>query len=97
MNILHIMMNAAKSYRVTPEEERETKYNRLVSSTLLSFGYVMELLQQNDIADVTEQFENIFGEKKFWKFSKHSSPMVILFSNFFGILLKCNVFWKIYS
>ena len=66
----------ATSFRVIPEEEREAKYNRLVSSTLLSFGYVMEVLQKDDMADVSEHCENIFREKKFWKYSKHKAPMV---------------------
>ena len=63
-------------FRVIPEEEREAKYNRHISSTLLSFGYIMEMLQKDDITNISEEFESIFDEKKFWKFSKHHSPMV---------------------
>lgn len=62
--------------RTIPQEEREAKYNRLISSSLLSFGYIMEMLQKHDISDISEPLESIFEEKKFWKFSRHHSPMI---------------------
>lgn len=64
-------------YRVIPVEEREAKYARYVSSSFLVFNFYLETVG----IDVTD--ESIMAvvkvfliEKKFWKFSKHSSTLV---------------------
>ncbi len=62
--------------RVVPVEERESKYNRLISATLLSTSYLLNNLSQDDVNSLSSEIQDILEEKKFWKFSKHKSAMV---------------------
>ena len=64
------------AFRNVPEEEREAKYNRLISSTLFAMGYLIEMLPKDDLEILADLYHDIFKEKKFWKFGRHSSNMV---------------------
>ena len=58
------------------EEEREAKYIRIVSSSILALGKLMSVTSDKNRAEMEELFLNILKQNKFWKYSKHKSPNV---------------------
>ncbi|XP_061596611.1 E3 ubiquitin-protein ligase listerin [Cololabis saira] len=58
------------------EEEREAKYVRMLTSSLLGVKRLLSLLLQSDRAALEERLADLVGAAKFWKFSKHKTPQV---------------------
>ena len=58
------------------EEEREAKYNRVVSSSISALGKLMSVTSEKNRTEMEELFLNILQQNKFWKYSKHKSPNV---------------------
>ena len=52
-------------------------------------AFIMESLSKEDTGQIAEQYQNIFQEKKFWKFSKHASSMVSRQTALEFLLVKC--------
>ena len=66
-------------FRVMPVEEREAKYARYVSSSFLLFNFYLETVGIDATDESIMAVVKLFlTEKKFWKFSKHSSTLVRL-------------------
>ncbi|XP_066507230.1 E3 ubiquitin-protein ligase listerin [Hoplias malabaricus] len=59
-----------------PEEEREAKYVRLLTSSLLALKRLLTLLPQTDREALHERLAQVINQGKFWKYSKHKSPQV---------------------
>uniref|UniRef100_A0A096M1G1 E3 ubiquitin-protein ligase listerin n=1 Tax=Poecilia formosa TaxID=48698 RepID=A0A096M1G1_POEFO len=58
------------------EEERETKYVRMLTSSLLGVKRLLSLLLQDDRAALQQRLGLLANSGKFWKYSKHKTPQV---------------------
>ncbi|KAK5612984.1 hypothetical protein CRENBAI_003373 [Crenichthys baileyi] len=58
------------------EEEREAKYVRMLTSSLLGVKRLLSLLLQNDRAALEQRLALLVNSGKFWKYSKHKTPQV---------------------
>ncbi|MED6284146.1 listerin E3 ubiquitin protein ligase 1, partial [Characodon lateralis] len=56
------------------EEEREAKYVRMLTSSLLGVKRLLSLLLQNDRAALEQRLALLVSSGKFWKYSKHKTP-----------------------
>jgi len=59
------------------EEERESKYVRMLTSSLLGVKRLLSLLLQSDRAALEERLAHLLNSGKFWKYSKHKTPQVL--------------------
>lgn len=59
-----------------PEEEREAKYIRLLTSSLLALKRLLSVLPEQDRELLNERLIQLITQGKFWKYSKHKSPQV---------------------
>ena len=76
IGVLHYSFVFSLSNRFVSEEEREAKYNRVVSSSISALGKLMSVTSEKSRAEMEELYLNILQQKKFWKYSKHKSPNV---------------------
>ncbi|XP_029375835.1 E3 ubiquitin-protein ligase listerin [Echeneis naucrates] len=58
------------------EEERESKYVRMLTSSLLGVKRLLSLLLQNDREALEQKLAHLVNSAKFWKYSKHKTPQV---------------------
>ncbi|XP_028277901.1 E3 ubiquitin-protein ligase listerin isoform X2 [Parambassis ranga] len=58
------------------EEEREAKYVRMLTSSLLGVKKLLSLLLQDDRVALEEKLTQLVNSGKFWKYSKHKTPQV---------------------
>ncbi|XP_049597872.1 E3 ubiquitin-protein ligase listerin [Syngnathus scovelli] len=58
------------------EDEREAKYLRMLTSSLLGVKRLLSLLPQNDMAAMDHRLALLVSPAKFWKYSKHKAPQV---------------------
>ncbi|XP_069492472.1 E3 ubiquitin-protein ligase listerin [Ambystoma mexicanum] len=59
-----------------PEEEREAKYCRIVTSSLLALKKLLCMLPSEESNFLEEKLPHLLSQSKFWKYSKHKSPQV---------------------
>ncbi|KAM4546387.1 E3 ubiquitin-protein ligase listerin [Fundulus diaphanus] len=57
-------------------EEREAKYVRMLTSSMLGVKRLLSLLLQNDRAALEQKLGLLVNSGKFWKYSKHKTPQV---------------------
>ena len=62
--------------RFVPEEEREAKYNRVLSSSILALGKLISVTSDKAREEMEELYLHLLREKKFWKYARHKSPNV---------------------
>uniref|UniRef100_A0A3Q2DVL2 E3 ubiquitin-protein ligase listerin n=1 Tax=Cyprinodon variegatus TaxID=28743 RepID=A0A3Q2DVL2_CYPVA len=58
------------------EEEREAKYLRLLTSSLLGVKKLLSMLLENDRAALEQKLALLVSSGKFWKYSKHKTPQI---------------------
>ncbi|XP_058483459.1 E3 ubiquitin-protein ligase listerin [Solea solea] len=58
------------------QEEREAKYLRMLTSSLLGVKRLLSLLVQSDRKALEQRLEHLMNSGKFWKYSKHKTPQV---------------------
>lgn len=58
------------------EEEREAKYVRMLTSSLLGVKRLLSLLPEDDRTAQTTKLADLLCSGKFWKYSKHKTPQV---------------------
>ncbi|XP_051902759.1 E3 ubiquitin-protein ligase listerin isoform X2 [Hippocampus zosterae] len=58
------------------EDEREAKYLRMLTSSLLGVKRLLSLLPQNDMATMEHRLAHLVNPAKFWKYSRHKAPQV---------------------
>ncbi|XP_035526459.1 E3 ubiquitin-protein ligase listerin [Morone saxatilis] len=58
------------------EEEREAKYVRMLTSSLLGVKRLLSLLLQDDSTALETRLAHLVNSAKFWKYSKHKTPQV---------------------
>ncbi|TRZ03495.1 hypothetical protein DNTS_000509, partial [Danionella cerebrum] len=57
-------------------KEREAKYIRLVTSSLLALKKLLSVLSDLDREQLIERLTKLSTQAKFWKFSKHKNPQI---------------------
>ena len=62
--------------RTVPEEERDAKFYRVVTWSLLALKKLLCLLPDNELDSLEEKFKSLLSQNKFWKYGKHSIPQV---------------------
>nr|XP_033798276.1 E3 ubiquitin-protein ligase listerin isoform X2 [Geotrypetes seraphini] len=62
--------------QTVPEEEREAKYFRVVTSSLLALKKLICMLPMNENNSLEEKLKYLLSQNKFWKYSKHKIPQV---------------------
>uniref|UniRef100_A0A8B9J8K2 E3 ubiquitin-protein ligase listerin n=1 Tax=Astyanax mexicanus TaxID=7994 RepID=A0A8B9J8K2_ASTMX len=75
-NLLKETADTLSDPQSVTEEEREAKYVRLLTSSLLALKRLLTALPQTDREAVGERLANVISQKKFWKYSKHKTPQV---------------------
>lgn len=63
--------------RSLTEEEREAKYVRMLTSSLLGVKRLLSLLLQDDRAALETGLAHLVNSGKFWKYGKHKIPQVL--------------------
>uniref|UniRef100_A0A8D3D305 E3 ubiquitin-protein ligase listerin n=1 Tax=Scophthalmus maximus TaxID=52904 RepID=A0A8D3D305_SCOMX len=58
------------------EEEREAKYLRMLTSSLLGVKRLLSLLVQSDREALEPRLALLVNSGKFWKYSKHKTPQI---------------------
>lgn len=58
------------------EEEREGKYVRMLTSSLLGVKRLLSLLLPSDRTALEERLTHLLNSGKFWKYCKHKTPQV---------------------
>lgn len=64
-------------YRSVTKEERDAKYVRMLTSSLLGVKRLLSLLLQNDRTALEQGLAQLISSGKFWKYSKHKTPQVL--------------------
>ncbi|XP_007173869.2 E3 ubiquitin-protein ligase listerin isoform X1 [Balaenoptera acutorostrata] len=62
--------------QTVPEEEREAKFYRVVTCSLLALKKLLSLLPDNELDSLEEKFKSLLSQNKFWKYGKHSIPQI---------------------
>ncbi|XP_076876676.1 E3 ubiquitin-protein ligase listerin [Brachyhypopomus gauderio] len=75
-NLLKESADTLSDPQSVPAEEREAKYVRLLTSSLLALKRLLTALPQPDRETLTQRLSHIVSQGKFWKYSKHKSPQV---------------------
>ncbi|KAL7847637.1 hypothetical protein AOLI_G00223550 [Acnodon oligacanthus] len=75
-NLLNEAASTFSDPQNIPEEDREAKYMRLLTSSLLALKRLLTMIPQTDREALGERLAHVLSQGKFWKFSKHKSPQV---------------------
>ncbi|XP_053242522.1 E3 ubiquitin-protein ligase listerin isoform X2 [Podarcis raffonei] len=59
-----------------PEEEREAKFFRILTCSLLALKKLICMLPSNENSSLEEKLKPLLTQNKFWKYGKHNSPPV---------------------
>ncbi|XP_037688795.1 E3 ubiquitin-protein ligase listerin isoform X1 [Choloepus didactylus] len=62
--------------QTVPGEEREAKFYRVITCSLLALKKLLCLLPDNEIDSLEEKFKCLLTQNKFWKYGKHSIPQI---------------------
>nr|XP_014351692.1 PREDICTED: E3 ubiquitin-protein ligase listerin [Latimeria chalumnae] len=75
-NLLKETPETLSDLQTVPEEEREAKYLRVVTSSLLALKKLLCILPDSENSSIEERVVHLVSQNKFWKYSKHKSPQV---------------------
>ncbi|XP_006862571.1 PREDICTED: E3 ubiquitin-protein ligase listerin [Chrysochloris asiatica] len=62
--------------QTVPEEEREAKFYRVITCSLLALKKLLCLLPNNELDSLEEKFKFLLSHNKFWKYGKHNIPQI---------------------
>ncbi|XP_045140592.1 E3 ubiquitin-protein ligase listerin [Echinops telfairi] len=62
--------------QTVPEEERQAKFYRVITCSLLALKKMLCLLPDNEINSLEEKFKFLLSHNKFWKYGKHNIPQI---------------------
>ncbi|KAM9020815.1 E3 ubiquitin-protein ligase listerin [Ara ararauna] len=62
--------------QTVPEEEREAKFFRILTCSLLALKKLLSMLPKKDVHSLEEKLMSLLSQNKFWKYSKHNIPQV---------------------
>ncbi|XP_058267542.1 E3 ubiquitin-protein ligase listerin isoform X2 [Hemibagrus wyckioides] len=75
-NLLKETADTLSDPQSIPEEERQAKYVRVLTSSLLALKKLLKSLSESDREALGQQLAYIISQGKFWKYSKHNIPQV---------------------
>ncbi|XP_068126697.1 E3 ubiquitin-protein ligase listerin isoform X2 [Hyperolius riggenbachi] len=81
LNVLldHLLKESPDSLsdpQTVPQEERDAKYFRVVTCSLLALKRLLSLLPGAESSALHERLAHLLSQSKFWKYSKHQSPSI---------------------
>ncbi|KAM8975793.1 E3 ubiquitin-protein ligase listerin isoform 1-T1 [Pelodytes ibericus] len=62
--------------QTVPDEEREAKYHRVVTCSLLALKRLVIMLPSGENNSLCEKLAYLLSQSKFWKYSKHKMPNI---------------------
>uniref|UniRef100_A0A669QSY6 E3 ubiquitin-protein ligase listerin n=1 Tax=Phasianus colchicus TaxID=9054 RepID=A0A669QSY6_PHACC len=62
--------------QTVPEEEREAKFFRILTCSLLALKKLLSMLPKKEMHSLEEKLMSLLSQNKFWKYGKHSTPQV---------------------
>ncbi|XP_021571427.1 E3 ubiquitin-protein ligase listerin isoform X2 [Carlito syrichta] len=68
--------NTLSDPQTVPEEEREAKFYRVVTCSLLALKKLLCLLPDNELDSLEDKFKSLLSHNKFWKYGKHNVPQI---------------------
>ncbi|XP_012619918.2 E3 ubiquitin-protein ligase listerin [Microcebus murinus] len=68
--------NTLSDPQTVPEEEREAKFHRVITCSLLALKKLLCLLPDSELESLEEKFRSLLSQNKFWKYGKHSVPQI---------------------
>ncbi|XP_042637268.1 E3 ubiquitin-protein ligase listerin [Orycteropus afer afer] len=80
-NVLHDHLiketpNTLSDPQAVPEEERQAKFYRVITCSLLALKKLLTLLSDNELDSLEEKFKCLLSHNKFWKYGKHNIPQI---------------------
>uniref|UniRef100_A0A672SCP5 E3 ubiquitin-protein ligase listerin n=1 Tax=Sinocyclocheilus grahami TaxID=75366 RepID=A0A672SCP5_SINGR len=75
-NLLKETADTLSDPHSVPEEEREAKFIRLLTSSLLALKRLLSILPEQDRELLKERLTQLITQGKFWKYSKHKTPQI---------------------
>uniref|UniRef100_A0A673YTB1 E3 ubiquitin-protein ligase listerin n=1 Tax=Salmo trutta TaxID=8032 RepID=A0A673YTB1_SALTR len=75
-NLLKETPDTLSDPQSVPEEEREAKFLRLLTSSLLGVKRLLSSLPQTDTHNLQDRLTHLLDQAKFWKYSRHKTPQV---------------------
>uniref|UniRef100_A0A9J8C377 E3 ubiquitin-protein ligase listerin n=1 Tax=Cyprinus carpio carpio TaxID=630221 RepID=A0A9J8C377_CYPCA len=75
-NLLKETADTLSDPQSVPEEEREAKFIRLLTSSLLALKRLLSILPEQDRELLKERLTQLITQGKFWKYSKHKTPQI---------------------
>uniref|UniRef100_A0A4W5QBL7 E3 ubiquitin-protein ligase listerin n=1 Tax=Hucho hucho TaxID=62062 RepID=A0A4W5QBL7_9TELE len=75
-NLLKETADTLSDPQSVPEEEREAKFLRLLTSSLLGVKRLLSSLPQTDTHGLQDRLTHLLNQAKFWKYSRHKTPQV---------------------
>uniref|UniRef100_A0A673KHL8 E3 ubiquitin-protein ligase listerin n=1 Tax=Sinocyclocheilus rhinocerous TaxID=307959 RepID=A0A673KHL8_9TELE len=75
-NLLKETADTLSDPHSVPEEEREAKFIRLLTSSLLALKRLLSILPEQDRELLKERVTQLITQGKFWKYSKHKTPQI---------------------
>ncbi|XP_039574003.1 E3 ubiquitin-protein ligase listerin [Passer montanus] len=81
LNVLqdHLLKETADTLsdpQTVPEEEREAKFFRILTSSLLALKKLLSMLPKKEMHSLEEKLMSLLSQNKFWKYSKNSVSQV---------------------
>ncbi|KAM3933975.1 E3 ubiquitin-protein ligase listerin [Leptodactylus fuscus] len=62
--------------QTVPPEEREAKYFRVVTCSLLALKRLLSMLPSGENGALQDRVAHLLAQSKFWKYSKHQTPNI---------------------
>ncbi|XP_053501105.1 E3 ubiquitin-protein ligase listerin isoform X2 [Ictalurus furcatus] len=75
-NLLKETADTLTDPQSVPEDERQAKYVRVLTSSLLALKKLLVSLSTFDREALSQRLAHIISQAKFWKYSKHKTPQV---------------------
>ncbi|XP_044298639.1 E3 ubiquitin-protein ligase listerin [Varanus komodoensis] len=75
-NLLKETPDTLSDPQTVPEEEREAKYVRILTCSLLALKKLLCMLPSNENSLLVEKLKPLLSPNKFWKYGKHNTPQV---------------------
>ncbi|XP_053792016.1 E3 ubiquitin-protein ligase listerin isoform X2 [Vidua chalybeata] len=81
LNVLqdHLLKETADTLsdpQTVPEEEREAKFFRILTSSLLALKKLLSMLPKKEMHSLEEKLMSLLSQNKFWKYSKNNVSQV---------------------
>ncbi|XP_069801287.1 E3 ubiquitin-protein ligase listerin [Dendropsophus ebraccatus] len=62
--------------QTVPPEEREAKYFRVVTCSLLALKRLLSMLPSSEYSSLQDRLGHLLAQSKFWKYNKHQTPSI---------------------